>query len=208
MQRAVTLCVEALPDLTGPDRVRAHAILAVTLLPLARHAAGNRDRGMAVNACATLLAAIEAREFGGLRDGVVEVLRSVGEGLSGDPASTVTAGTPPPEVAWPTERYSASPEAKKGGGGIVAFLERVWREPIETQGVDLRTLRGADPAAAMAVSNLRRTGKTLPAHLVIPTLAEKHDKEALIFQDPGQRPARLDWALRRRAWRAGKKSTL
>lgn len=85
---------------------------------------------------------------------------------------------PPPGYAWPTETYSASPEAKRGGGGIVAYLERVWLPLLEKMPgvVDLRTLRTVDPSAAMAINNFTRGGRKLPTHFDIPTKREVNDR--------------------------------
>jgi tetratricopeptide (TPR) repeat protein len=115
--------------------------------------------------------------------------------------------SPPPlptGLTWPTETYSASPEAKRGGGGIVAYLERVWLPLLQSApGVlDLRTLRAVDPSAAMGVNNHKRGGKLLPAHLHIPTERELNDRALAAFDKPGERPARLDWIARKRAQQA------
>jgi tetratricopeptide (TPR) repeat protein len=81
----------------------------------------------------------------------------------------------PSGVTWPTETYSGSPEVRRGGGGIVAYLERVWLPLLQAAPgiVDLRVLRLVDESSAMGVNNLKRTGKKLPAHLDFPTLAEQ-----------------------------------
>ena len=83
----------------------------------------------------------------------------------------------PPGTTWPTETYSGSPEARRGGGGgIVVFLERVWQPLIEAGAADLRTLRERDPSAAMAVNNYRRGGRQLPAHLHLLTVKEANNR--------------------------------
>jgi hypothetical protein len=77
--------------------------------------------------------------------------------------------------------------------------------------VDLRTLRTRDPSAAKAVDNYqqRRDPATglrckLPAELDIPTKREVNDRLAAGIAHAGDRPARLDWALRSRARRQSK----
>jgi hypothetical protein len=80
---------------------------------------------------------------------------------------------------------------------------------IRTGRVDLRTLRTQDPSAAKAVDNFQQrrdpvTGlrSRLPPELDIPTKREVNDRLAAGIARPGDRPARLDWALRSRARRA------
>ena len=85
----------------------------------------------------------------------------------------------PPGLAWPTETYSDSPEAKRSGGGIVAYLERVWR-PLLTgvpDTIDLRTLRIVDPSAAMGVSKFKQRGHLLPSHLIFHTVSEITERQ-------------------------------
>ncbi len=43
--------------------------------------------------------------------------------------------------------------------------------------------------------------RTLPTQLHLPTKKELNDRLAASIDDPGDRPARLDWALRSRARR-------
>ena len=134
---------------------------------------------------------------------------------AGAPPATRKAARPlpglPPGLTWPTETYSASPEARKGGGGIVAYLERVWLPLIEAGvSVDLRTLRTKDPTAAKGVDNYTKLGATtgerrkLPAHLDIPTIQTINDRalhqEAVSLRDA----PRLVRAAYRRGYRLSK----
>jgi tetratricopeptide (TPR) repeat protein len=91
---------------------------------------------------------------------------------------------PPPGHQWPTETYSGSPEAKRGGGGIVAYLERVWLPLLQAApgAIDLPTLRAVDPSAAFGINNYARNGRTLPLHLEIPTKRAVNDR--LLSQGP------------------------
>jgi len=84
----------------------------------------------------------------------------------------------PPGLSWPTETYSSSPEAKRGGGGIIAFLQRVWSPLLQAGSgfVDLRTMREIDPSAAMGVTKLKQRGGSLPNHLEVPTRREINDR--------------------------------
>lgn len=110
----------------------------------------------------------------------------------------------PSGFTLPSESYTTSPEARRGGGGIVAFLERVWLPLIQAVPgvVDLRLLRSVDPSAAMAIANLKRRGKTMPTHLDFPTKRELVDRELASFRPDAILPAkeadRLVRARRRR----------
>jgi hypothetical protein len=124
---------------------------------------------------------------------------------------TTSASTeaPPPLPAglqWPRESYAQA--RKERGENIVQFLTRVWLPLIQAGAVDLRTLRARDPSAAKAVDNYqqRRDPATglrcrLPPELDIPTKREVNDRLAAGIAHAGDRPARLDWALRSRARR-------
>jgi hypothetical protein len=115
---------------------------------------------------------------------------------------------PTADGQWPTETYAHAHKTR--GENIVAFLSRVWLPLIRVGAVDLRTLRAKDPSAAKAVDNFTRTTdpvtgqrRMLPPQLHLPTKKELNDRLAASIDDPGDRPARLDWALRSRARRAG-----
>jgi tetratricopeptide (TPR) repeat protein len=114
---------------------------------------------------------------------------------------------PPDGPAWPTETYAQAHRTR--GEDIVAFLSRVWQPLIAAGLVDMRVLRARDPSAAKGVDNFTQkidpaTGarRRLPAHLHLPTQREVNDRLAASIAAPGDRPARLDWALRSRARRA------
>jgi hypothetical protein len=116
---------------------------------------------------------------------------------------------PPDGLAWPTETYAQAHRTR--GEDIVAFLSRVWLPLIEAGAVDMRVLRARDPSAAKGVDNYTQkidpaTGarRRLPAHLHLPTKREVNDRLAASIASPGDRPARLDWALRSRARRAAR----
>jgi hypothetical protein len=104
-----------------------------------------------------------------------------------DAKASVTASTssrakplpaPPPGHQWPTETYSGSPEAKRGGAGIVAYLERVWLPLFQTASgvISLPLLRTIDPSAAFGINNYTRNGRSLPPHLDIPTKKTVNDR--------------------------------
>jgi tetratricopeptide (TPR) repeat protein len=112
-------------------------------------------------------------------------------------------------LEWPTETYAQAHRTR--GEDIVAFLSRVWLPLIEVGAVDMRVLRARDPSAAKGVDNFTQkinpaTGerRRLPAHLHLPTKREVNDRLAASIAAPGDRPARLDWALRSRARRASR----
>jgi tetratricopeptide (TPR) repeat protein len=107
---------------------------------------------------------------------------------------------------WPTETYSRAHKDRKED--IVQFLTRVWLPWIQAGAIDLPTLRAHDPSAAKAIDNFQQrrdptTGqrRRLPSHLDIPTKREVNDRLAAGIARAGDRPARLDWALRARTRR-------
>lgn len=109
----------------------------------------------------------------------------------------------PVGMAWPNETYAEAHRHRREG--IVQFLERVWQPLVLAGLVDLRTLRARDPSAAKGIDNFKRridptTGQPgrLPPHLDIPTKKQLNDRAAQAIAAPGDRPARLDWALRAR----------
>lgn len=113
----------------------------------------------------------------------------------------------PPGLAWPDETYAQAYRHRREG--IVQFLDRVWLPLVQAGLVDLRVLRARDPSAAKGIDNFKRrldrtTGQPgrLPPHLDIPTKKQKNDRVAQTIAAPGDRPARLDWALRARRHRA------
>jgi hypothetical protein len=98
----------------------------------------------------------------------------------------------PPGLHWPTETYSGSPEAKKSrsreGGGIVAYLDRVWLPLLNAGVATRRVLEIVDPSAITGIVNFTkarpRTGqrRQLPTRLHFPTLKETND--ALLASSP------------------------
>jgi hypothetical protein len=95
------------------------------------------------------------------------------------------------EIQWPTEKYKGSEEyklaqRKRGEGGIVLFLERVWYPPILKPYpglVTFRMLKRIDLSAANAIANHKRkkdllTGENLkiPSHLEFPLIMDENDK--------------------------------
>jgi len=116
----------------------------------------------------------------------------------------------PPGLTWPNETYAEAHRHRREG--IVQFLDRVWQPLILAGLVDLRTLRTRDPSAAKGIDNFKRridpaTGQPgrLPPHLDIPTKKQLTDRAAQAIAAPGDRSARLDWALRARRRRSKEK---
>jgi hypothetical protein len=149
------------------------------------------------------------------RHGLRDLVASIGEAPPGRrrgatpprKAAAATGLVLPAGLQWPTETYRHA--HRVGGENIVEFLSRVWLPLIEVGAVDLRTLRAKDPSAAKAIDNFTRTAdpatgerRRLPPHLHIPTKKELNDRLAASIADAGDRPVRLDWALRSRARRA------
>jgi tetratricopeptide (TPR) repeat protein len=131
---------------------------------------------------------------------------------TGDNKNPNLPATLPFGLRWPAETYSEA--HKKRRENVVEYLRRVWLPLIRAGLVDLRTLRERDPSAAKGVDNFRqqrdpRTGqrRELPPDLHIPTKKEINDRLAQTISAPGDRPARLDWALRARSRRDKMKET-
>jgi tetratricopeptide (TPR) repeat protein len=119
----------------------------------------------------------------------------------------------PPGLHWPTETYAQARKARRET--IVQFLTRVWLPFIEVGVLDLRTLRARDPSAAKAIDNFQqgvdpatRQRRRLPPEIDIPTKKQLNDRLAAAVRSPGERPARLDWALRARARRSTSKGKI
>ena len=74
--------------------------------------------------------------------------------------------------------------------------------------LDMRPARADAPACRLASAEGERptaspgSDENLPPQLHVPTKKELNDKLTASIHDPGDRPARLDWALRSRARRA------
>lgn len=111
----------------------------------------------------------------------------------------------PSSPALPKTIYRDSPEAKRGSGGIAAYLERVWLPLMRANPgfLDLRTLREVDPSAAMAITKLKQRGSSLPEHLKVPTRREVNDRVLAEIEGDGLIPMkdadRLARARRRRS---------
>jgi hypothetical protein len=91
----------------------------------------------------------------------------------------------PPGFYWPNETYSGSPEARQSrsreGGGIVAYLDRVWLPLLNAGVATRRILEIVDPSAIAAITNFTKTNprtgerRQLPDSLHFPTLKEIND---------------------------------
>jgi tetratricopeptide (TPR) repeat protein len=203
---------DSLPELPAADAAKVIQNIAVAVQML-RKASDSAQTGAEIRRHqAALLPLAQQHGLRDLADSLREDIRE--RHLVGSrqrrAAQTRVAGTVAPTAVlqWPTETYAHAHKAR--GENIVAFLSRVWLPLISVGVVDLRTLRERDPSAAKAVDNFTRTidpvtgqRRRLPLQLHLPTKKELNDRLAASIDDPGDRPARLDWALRSRARRAG-----
>ena len=198
---------DSLPELPAADAAKVIQNIAVAVQML-RKASDTAQTGVEIRRHqAALLPLAQQHGLRDLADSLWEDVRErqpVGS-RQRRAASTVA---PTADLQWPTETYAQAHKAR--GENIVAFLSRVWLPLISVGVVDLRTLRQRDPSAAKAVDNFTRTTdpvtgqrRRLPPQLHLPTKKELNDRLAASIDDPGDRPARLDWALRSRARRAG-----
>jgi hypothetical protein len=96
--------------------------------------------------------------------------------------------------------YADRPE----GQGIIAFLqdEAGWGRYVAKGVLSRVDLTRLDPKASIALANWLRKNE-LPADMTIPTKKEVTDRNADTPR-PGDRPARVEWALRRRRQRANR----
>jgi tetratricopeptide (TPR) repeat protein len=212
IRRAIVLYNDSLPELPPADAAKVIQNIAVAVQML-RKASDSAQTGAEIRRHQAALLPLAQQH--GLRD-LADSLRE--DTLERQPvgsrqthaAQTRAAGTvaPTADLLWPTETYARA--HKERGENIVAFLSRVWLPLISVGAVDLRILRAKDPSAAKAVDNFTRTTdpvtgqrRRLPSQLHLPTKKELNDRLAASIDDPGDRPARLDWALRSRARRAG-----
>jgi tetratricopeptide (TPR) repeat protein len=208
IRRAIELYEESLPELPPADVTRTIQNIAIAVQVLGKTPDSERSAAE-IHHHQAVLSSLAAQY------GLTELVDSSREDAierrpaAGRPrrAPTAMAPAPPADLQWPTESYAQAHKAR--GENIVGFLSRVWLKLIKAGVVDLRTLRAKDPSAAKAIDNFTRktdpvTGKRhrLPPQLHIPTKKELNDKLAASVHDPGDRPARLDWALRSRARRA------
>jgi tetratricopeptide (TPR) repeat protein len=205
IRRAIALYAEAAPVLDAADLRQTIGNVAAAVQILRRVADGVAISGETrdhLAALASLAAQHGLPELAAFRKDPIE------------PPVARTAETaaqsrlaPPEGLDWPTETYAQAHKTR--GEDIVAFLSRVWQPLIEAGAVDMRVLRARDPSAAKAVDNYTQKidpaigqRRRLPAHLHLPTKREVNDRLAASIAAPGDRPARLDWALRSRARRA------
>jgi tetratricopeptide (TPR) repeat protein len=209
IRRAIELYKESLPELPPADVTKAIQNIAIAVRML-RKASGSEPAAAEIHHHqAALLSLAEQHGLRELADQVrADVLQHRPIAARSRETRTAMASAPPAGLQWPTESYAQAHKAL--GENIVAFLSRVWLPLIKAGVVDLRTLRAKDPSAAKAVDNFTRTtdpvtGKRrrLPPQLHVPTKKELNDRMAAGIDDPGDRPARLDWALRARARRSG-----
>jgi tetratricopeptide (TPR) repeat protein len=208
IRHAIALYAEAAPILDAGDlrQTIANVVAAAQIL---RRVAGGAAIGGETHDQLAALASLAAQH------GLPDLAAALRKGLIEPPAAR-TAETaaqrrpmPPDGLDWPTETYAQARRTR--GEDIVAFLSRVWLPLIEAGAVDMRVLRARDPSAAKGVDNFTQkidlaTGerRRLPAHLHLPTIREVNDRLAASIAAPGDRPARLDWALRSRARRASR----
>jgi tetratricopeptide (TPR) repeat protein len=206
IRRAIELYQAVLADLTTADMTKALQNITVALQILAtapENGPTEADlRGHRVNVLSVAM-----------QRGLQDVTERLGTGVEYPKRSVLVPGARAggaehaADPKWPSETYSQASKERKED--IVQFLTRVWLPLIQVGMVDLRTLRKTDPSAAKAVDNYTQrkdpmTGerRKLPPHLHLPTKKELNDRLAEIIPDPGDRPVRLDWALRSRARRA------
>jgi tetratricopeptide (TPR) repeat protein len=152
---------------------------------------------------------------------VLASLNAYNQVVADAPISTQPAGAPefrhelptlPEGLSWPRPRlpgvaeaertdddYDRAPEYGKWRG-LESYLRRVW-EPLIPH-IDMPTLRERWPRLGEAIDRQRRK---LPADLLIPVKKQVTDRLAAAHAKPGDRPARVDWALRNRAYRARQK---
>jgi len=85
----------------------------------------------------------------------------------------------PKGLTWPQGDYdSTRPEFGKPGG-IIRYLDEVWKPLIAMGLIDMPTLREHYPGAAQAIDNYRnyrQKGRKLPKELDVPTLPEMNDR--------------------------------
>jgi tetratricopeptide (TPR) repeat protein len=208
IRHAIALYAEAAPVLDAADLRQTIGNVAAAAQILQRVADGTAISGETRDHLAAL-ASLAAQH--GLPDLAGALRQDRIEPPIARPAATAAQRRPaPPDgLDWPTETYAQAHRTR--GEDIVAFLSRVWLPLIEAGAVDMRVLRARDPSAAKGVDNFTQkidpaTGKRrrLPEHLHLPTKREVNDRLAASITNPGDRPARLDWALRSRARRASR----
>ena len=196
VREAIGLFRQALDQLADADREKTASNLLVALQVLARLSPDDATQEEIRQHHGDLLSFTTRQGLSAIANEIRRIM----------PASTQAVRSLPAGLQWPAESYAQA--RKERGENIVQFLSRVWLPLIQAGVVDLRTLRARDPSAAKAVDNYqqRRDPATglrcrLPAELDIPTKREVNDRLAAGIAHAGDRPARLDWALRSRARR-------
>jgi tetratricopeptide (TPR) repeat protein len=197
VREAIGLYREALDQLADADLEETANNLLVALQVLRRLSSDDATREEIRQYHGELLSFVTRHGLSAVAD---EIRRTM-------PASAETRPSLPVGLQWPSESYAQA--RKERGENIAQFLTRVWLPVIKLGAVDMRSLRALDPSAAKAIDNFQQsrdpvTGlrRRLPAELDIPTKREVNDRLAASIAHPGDRPARLDWALRSRARRA------
>jgi tetratricopeptide (TPR) repeat protein len=212
IRRAISLYKDSLQELTTADANKALENIAIALQIL-RKVSPDRETLADIHSHQLDLLAFAAQR------GLPEMADKFRSDLEHEQASLpqgarrtadATHATLPAGLAWPTETYSQASRERKEN--IVQFLTRVWLPLIQAGMVDLRTLRAKDRSAAKGIDNFTRTTdpvtgqrRRLPPHLDVPTKRQLNDRLADTITTPGDRPARLDWALRSRARRADRR---
>jgi hypothetical protein len=215
IRAAVDLYQEALPELTPSDLIPAVRNIAIALRVLDKASQGAGAVTRIGDPICQVLSIVARSHDQSMLDNVRAVMDELFEDIYPPPAvlrgavnRVTTSGRAemPPELEWPQETYAQAHKERKEN--ILQFLARVWLPLIKVGVVDMRTLRARDPAAAKGIDNFRRkknpvTGERfeLPPHLDIPTKKQLNDRLAQQIATAGDRPARLDWALRARARR-------
>jgi tetratricopeptide (TPR) repeat protein len=208
IRHAIALYAEAAPLLDAADLRQTIGNVAAATQILRRVADGAAISGETRDHLA-VLASLAAQH--GLPDLAAALRKDRIEPLVARTGAMTAQRRPAPAdgLDWPTETYAQAHRTR--GEDIVAFLSRVWLPLIEAGAVDMRVLRARDPSAAKGVDNFTQKidpangeRRRLPAHLHLPTKREVNDRLAASIAAPGDRPARLDWALRARARRASR----
>jgi tetratricopeptide (TPR) repeat protein len=207
VRRGIALYKEALPELAAADQNKTFENIAVALQILEKISDGGREADELRDHRVALVSL--AAQYGqrALFDTVpIEPFEPDLVGKAPKVRWSAAAATLSVGLAWPTETYAQAHKMRREN--IVEFLTRVWLPFIKAGAVDLRLLRETDPSAAKGLDNFTQkidpaTGqrRRLPPHLQIPTKKELNDRLAESLPSPGDRPARLDWALRARARR-------
>ena len=119
-----------------------------------------------------------------------EAMKAAFAAAINDSGKTHDLAALPSGLNWPDPKnddYGNSPEAKRGGGGIVAYLTRVWLPILEAGRrdgriyVDRRRVEANFPQVTQAMRNYQRPDKgtgerrVIPDHLHFPTIRQVND---------------------------------